>query len=72
MKLFLDVNDDSMPRLVACDLLLGRRGVTFEQFLYFVQATLDATVQLLEDSQQADWLFWPDDDVPPAEPGSLH
>ena len=72
LKLFLDVNDDSMPRLVACDLLLGRRGVTFEQFLYFVQATLDATVQLLEDSQQADWLFWPDDDVPPAEPGSLH
>lgn len=74
LKLFLDVNDDSMPRLVACDLLLGRRGVTFEQFLYFVQATLDATVQLLEDCQQADWLIWPDpdDEDGPAEPGALH
>lgn len=72
LKLFLDVNDDSMPRLVACDLLLGRRGVTFDQFIYFVQATLDGTVQLLEDCQESDWLFWPDEDAPPLDTGPLH
>lgn len=72
LKLFVDINDDSMPRLVGCDLLLGRRGVTFEQFIYFVQATVDATVQLLEDCQQANWLFWPEDEVPPTDPTALH
>ncbi|MCG8394416.1 MAG: YbjN domain-containing protein [Pseudomonadales bacterium] len=61
LKLFLDVNDDSLPRLVACDLLLGRKGVSFEQFIYFVQATVDATVQLLDECQQYHWLMWPDD-----------
>ncbi|ARB46373.1 MULTISPECIES: YbjN domain-containing protein [Alloalcanivorax] len=72
LKLFLDVNDDSMPRLVACDLLLGRQGVTFDQFIYFVQATVDGTVQLLEECQQAGWLFWPDEEGAPTEPGALH
>ncbi|GAA5134353.1 YbjN domain-containing protein [Alloalcanivorax gelatiniphagus] len=73
LKLFLDINDDALPRMVACDLLLGRQGVTFDQFIYFVQATLDATVQLLEDCQQADWLFWPDEDETPPDPGgALH
>lgn len=71
LKLFVDVDDESMPRLVACDLLLGRQGVTFDQFIFFVQVTLDATVQLLEDAQQANWLFPPDDDST-ADPGALH
>ena len=61
IKLFLDVSDDSLPRLVACDLLLGRHGVSFEQFIYFVQATVDATVQLLDEGQEFNWLIWPDE-----------
>lgn len=61
IKLFLDVSDDSLPRLVACDLLLGRHGVAFEQFIYFVQATVDATVQLLDEGQEFNWLIWPDE-----------
>ena len=60
LKLFLDVNDDSMPRLVACDLLLSREGVSQAQFLHFIQATIDATAQLLEESLAAHWLIWPD------------
>lgn len=72
LKLFLDIGDDSLPRLVACDLLLGRSGVTFDQFIYFVQATLDATVQLLEDCLQTGWMCWPDDDEPPVDSSSLH
>lgn len=70
-KLFLDVNDDSLPRLVVCDLLLGRRGVTFDQFIYFVQATVDATLQLMDECQEYNWLIWPDEfDSGPAE--ALH
>ncbi|MDX1804610.1 MAG: YbjN domain-containing protein [Alcanivorax sp.] len=72
LKMFLDVNDDSLPRLVACDLLLGRHGVTFQQFIYFVQATVDATVQLLDECQENDWLFWPSDEELPPESGALH
>jgi hypothetical protein len=71
VKVFLDVNDDSLPRLVVCDLLLGRNGVTFEQFIYFVQATVDATLQLLDESQESDWLLWPDDFESGAS-GALH
>ena len=61
VKLFLDVNDDSLPRLVACDLLLGRRGISFDQFIYFVQATVDATLQLMDECQEYNWLIWPDE-----------
>ena len=71
LKLFIDINDDDMPRLIVCDLLLGRQGVTFDQFIYFVQVTLDASAQLLEDCQRADWLLWPDDGEAP-DPGALH
>lgn len=75
LKVFLDVNDDSLPRLVACDTLFGRSGVTFEQFIYFVQATVDATVQLLDECLAAGCLIWPDEGEEPALPGnagSLH
>ena len=73
IKLFLDVNDDSLPRLVACDLLLGRRGITFDQFIYFVQATVDATLQLMDECQQFHWLIWPDEMDGDAAPGdALH
>lgn len=74
LKLFLDVNDDNLPRLVACDLLLGRVGVTFEQFLNFVQVGVDATVQLLQEMQQMDVLYQgePEDDVAPTSGGALH
>lgn len=64
LKVFLDVNDDALPRLVACDLLLGRAGVTFEQFIHFVQANVDATAQLIEECQQMGCLFGPEDELP--------
>lgn len=66
LKVFPDINDDSLPRLVACDLLHGRQGVTFEQFIHFVQATVDATIQLLDECQRLNCLFWPDEDEPDA------
>lgn len=72
LKIFLDVNDETLPRLVVCDLLLGRAGVSFDQFLFFVQATVDATVQLLDECQQLDCLYAGDEpqDLPPN--GAVH
>lgn len=72
LKVFLDVNDETLPRLVICDLLLGRAGVSFDQFLHFVQATVDATVQLLEECQQMNCLYLGDDTGPPAGGGAVH
>lgn len=71
LKIFIDLNDDALPRLVACDLLLGRAGVSFEQFLHFTQANVDATAQLLEECQQLDCLFGPEDESLP-ERDALH
>lgn len=71
LKIFIDVNDDALPRLVACDLLLGRAGVTFEQFIHFMQANVDATAQLIEECQQMGCLFGPEDETPPGR-DALH
>lgn len=71
LKIFIDLNDDALPRLVACDLLLARAGVSFEQFVQFAQANIDATAQLLEECQQLDCLFDPEDELPP-ERDALH
>lgn len=75
LKVFLDVNDETLPRLVACDLLFGRSGVSFDQFIYFVQATVDATVQLLGECQELDCLYQPEEpeaDAATAPGGALH
>ncbi|MCK0536651.1 YbjN domain-containing protein [Alcanivorax quisquiliarum] len=74
LKIFLDVNDDTLPRMVACDLLLTQQGITAKQFAYFVQSCMDACQQLLDDCQQTDCLMGPeglaDNDAPPH--GALH
>lgn len=70
LKVFPDIQDDTLPRLVACDLLHGRRGITFEQFADFVQATVEATLELQNECQRLGWLSWPEDDEPGAPPES--
>src|SRR5690606_38595946 len=70
LKVFLDVNDETLPRLIACDLLLGRAGISFDQFILFVQATVDSTIQLLDECLQASCLFQGDET--PAPNGALH
>ena len=62
LKIFGDVNDDTLPRLVACSLMLSRQGVTFEQFIHFLQAVVGETVEMLDQCQQNNWLCWPDED----------
>lgn len=78
LKVFSDVGDDVLPRLVACNLLLTRQGVTFEQFIHFMQATVDETVSLIDQCMQSGWLVWPDEgedadiDLGSSHPPALH
>lgn len=60
LKVFIDINDETLPRLVGCDLLLTRHGVSYEQFEYFLQASIDASHMLLDDCQQNDCLMGPE------------
>lgn len=72
LKIFVDVTDDSLPRLVACNLLLSRVGVTFEQFLHFVQINVDATAQWLDECQQLGCLYGPEEEVLTPARDALH
>ena len=73
LKAFADVNDEAMPRLVVCDVLHGRQGISFEQFIHFVQVTLDATAGVRDECERLDYLFWPDEAPPEETPGAaLH
>ena len=57
LKVFIDINDETVPRLVACDLLMTGAGITFEQFQHFLNVTLAATGDLLEDCRQTACLY---------------
>ena len=74
LKIFLDVNDETLPRLIACDLLLTRNGISAAQFIHFVQVCMDACDQLLDDCQQTDCLTLQEGqrDAGPPPPSALH
>lgn len=57
LKLYLDVLDDSVPRLVACDTLLTGAGATFEQMHYFLTVNTEAARSLISECLQLDFLF---------------
>ena len=63
LKIFPEVNDETLPRLMVGDLLLTGRGVTFEQFTGFVQETVDAALQLLNECLQQGICGWPEDEA---------
>lgn len=65
LKVFPDVNDTALPCLVVSDVLYGRQGLAFDQFVHFVQATLDATTRLSTECEQLNYLFWPEEDNEP-------
>lgn len=75
LKLFLDINDDTLPRLVACDLLLCGQGISADQFVHFVQFCVQECGQLLDECAQTGCLLWPgEDDTPSSAPAgnALH
>lgn len=73
LKLFLDVSDDSLPRLVLCDTLYTEAGLNAAQFELFLARTREAIEAALAECQGAGWTGWPelsDDGEPP--PSAVH
>lgn len=62
MKVFIDVQDDNMPRLVLCQSLSIGSGITAEQFNHFLQEAEEQTSLLILEAQSKDWLLNDDDD----------
>lgn len=74
-KLFLEVTDEALPKLVIMDTLHTRAGVSFSQFRHFLLMIMEATRQLANDCQDMGVLSYPDqaaDESDAAEGISLH
>ncbi|GAA4493889.1 YbjN domain-containing protein [Pseudaeromonas paramecii] len=52
LKIFVDVVDDNLPRLMVCASAYIEAGMTPEQLTLFVQRTLAATQQLISECEQ--------------------
>ena len=57
LKIFLDVVDEAWPRLVACDFLYTQAGISLAQFQVYLEGTLEATRQVMQDAEQMGWLM---------------
>lgn len=74
-KIFLEVTDDALPKLVVMDTLHTRAGVSFSQFRHFLLTTMENTRQLVSDCQNMGVLTYLDSPAGDEEevPGvSLH
>ncbi len=61
LKIFLDIVDDALPRLVVCDFLYTQPGITLTQFQVYLEGTLETTRQVMQDAEQMGWLMAGDD-----------
>ncbi|WP_167386795.1 YbjN domain-containing protein [Aeromonas cavernicola] len=52
LKIFLDVVDDNLPRLVVGHTVFTKAGLSAEQFVLFVQSTIAATHELVAECER--------------------
>ncbi|MCS3454125.1 YbjN domain-containing protein [Aeromonas rivuli] len=69
LKVFLDIIDDNLPRLVVGHTVFTKAGLTVEQFILFVQSTIAATHDVVAECERLGFLNLVDVVV---EPGSVH
>ncbi|MGY3869769.1 YbjN domain-containing protein [Aeromonas crassostreae] len=69
LKLFLDIIDDNLPRLVVGHTVFTKAGLTVEQFILFVQSTIAATHDVVAECERLGFLNLPEMVV---EPGAVH
>lgn len=48
LKIFTDIVDQDIPRLVVCDLMLTGQGITEDQFRFFVEVTMPTVKEVLD------------------------
>lgn len=70
LKVFVDVVDQELPRLVIANtLLVGKTGVTQEQFEQFVETTLLASEELFSEARP---YIWDEDSALELDPAENH
>ncbi len=70
LKVFIDIVDDNLPRLIVADYLHTQAGMDQRQFLWIVQQTMMATQQLLQEITELGFLM--QDDEPQKTPSAVH
>lgn len=60
LKVFLDISDENLPRLIVGHTVFTEAGLNNEQFLVFVQNTITATHELVAECERAGFLNVPE------------
>lgn len=60
LKVFVDVVDDNLPRLMICNSMLISAGLTPEQLQLFMRTSIDGIKQLYAECEQANYLSAPE------------
>ncbi|WP_315711061.1 YbjN domain-containing protein [Brenneria uluponensis] len=64
-KVFLDIQDDNMPRLIVCQTFSAGAGITLEQFRHFMQQAEQQTSMVILEAGANNLLFLNDDEDTP-------
>ncbi|PSJ48285.1 YbjN domain-containing protein [Zobellella taiwanensis] len=69
LKVFVDIVDDNLPRLIVADYLHTQAGMEQHQFQWIVQQTMMATQQLVQELAELGYLM---QDEPQKSPSAVH
>ncbi|AEY01655.1 hypothetical protein GU3_09495 [Oceanimonas sp. GK1] len=69
LKIFVDIVDDNLPRLIVADYLHTQAGMEQHQFQWIVQQTMMATQQLVQELGELGYLM---QDEPQKMPAAVH
>ena len=75
LKVFVEVSDEALPKLIMMDTLHTRAGVSFSQFRHFLLNVMEYTRQLVSDCQNMGVITYPegpDSDDEESEGSYLH
>lgn len=56
LKLFLDINDDSAPKLVIMHSMICGEGLSYQQFVFFTQQVEEEALNIIAELRQCDML----------------
>ncbi len=70
LKVFVDIVDDNLPRLIVADYMHTQAGLDESQFIWIVQQTVMATQQLLFEIGELGFLM--QDEEPSKLPSAVH
>ncbi|ADN76204.1 Sensory transduction regulator, putative [Ferrimonas balearica DSM 9799] len=72
LKIFVEMVDDTLPRLVMCHNLAIRPGIEEAQFIYFVRDCMEQMEQVANDVKKMGVIFYPEEDVEAPSPTMMH